>query len=56
VTWFRDYLLHAIKSQPTQKEKVPHLAHLGHLRYCYLHLLRTQEHSRWGELDAAVEG
>lgn len=32
VTRLRDYLLHTIKSHSTQRQKVPHLAHLGHLR------------------------
>jgi hypothetical protein len=27
VARFRDYPLHTIKSHPTQREKVPHLAH-----------------------------
>jgi hypothetical protein len=29
----RDYLLRTIKTQTLQKEKVPHPAHLGHLRH-----------------------
>jgi len=31
VTRSGDYLLHTITSDTLQKEKVPHLAHLGHL-------------------------
>jgi hypothetical protein len=30
VTWLGVYVLHIIKSHSTQREKVPHLAHLGH--------------------------
>jgi len=33
VTLFRGYLLHTIKSDSIYAEKVPHVAHLGHLRH-----------------------